>query len=90
MGIDLVDIGMNVEREFEIQNPSEELMRVREVGDVSQLVSLAIERAQCDAKVASSNEGLLQRLYPIISRVLFVEPELVVPEARLVEDLGCE
>ncbi len=90
MGIDLLDIGMNVEREFEIQIPSDELMRVRKVGDVSQLVSLAIERAPWDAKVASSNEGILQRLYPIISRVLFVEPELVEPEARRVEDRGSE
>lgn len=90
MGIDLLDIRMNVEREFGIQIPSEGLVQIRTVGDFSQLVRTVIEWAEPDSISVLTDEQVLLRLRPIICRCLYVELEQVVPEARLVEDLGCE
>lgn len=90
MGIDLLDIRMNVEREFGIQIPPEELVQIQTVDDFGTLVRTVIERAGPGSTSVPTDEEILLRLRPIICRCLYVEPEQVVPEARLVEDLGCE
>lgn len=90
MGIDLLDIRMNVEREFGIQIPSEGLVPIRTVGDLSRLVRAVIEQLGSSSTLAPTADETLQRLRPIICRSLCVEPAQVVPEARLVENLGCE
>lgn len=90
MGIDLLDIRMDVEREFGLQIPSEGIVQIRTVGDFGTLVRTIIERAGPGSTSIPTDEEILLRLRPIICRCLYVKPEQVMPEARLVEDLGCE
>jgi acyl carrier protein len=95
MGLEIVELTLEVERTFGIEIPERELEHLRTVGDWSACLR-AVLPGDLDgtaattpgAPVAISDAELWQRLRSIVAEASGVSPECVVPSARLIEDLG--
>ena len=92
MGLDGVEIVLEVEDAFSISVPDDEGGEVR---TVSNLVDLVIRRLRDsdDPPViddAALRPMILENIRGIIVDQMAIDPERVTPEANLVEDLGID
>lgn len=95
MGLEIVELTLEVERTFGIEIPDRELERLRTVGGWYACLramlpsdSEGTAATTRDPPTAISDAELWQRLRSIVAATSGVSPERVVPSARLIEDLG--
>ncbi len=87
MGLDTVELIMAVEEDFDLEIPDAAAEKMITVGDMhSFLVSELRRRGQADI----DERVVLDRLREIICTQFGVKAELVVPEARFVQDLRAD
>ena len=101
MGLDFVEIVMEVEETFGIRFRSEEFSSIQTVGDFVSLIRSRIVAATFGEMtrhlsgtiVATRNlhlrtdDLILEKLRPIFSDILNIKPNEIVLSARLIEDL---
>lgn len=90
MGLDSVEIVMELEHEFRIRVPDDEAGRVRTIDDLVALVIRALN-ANDDPPVldnAHLRAIVFEKVRDIVVRVIGADPHRVVPSARLHDDLG--
>jgi acyl carrier protein len=91
MGLDTVELVMEIEDEFNICIPDEDAERIRTVGDVYHFILAQKDRPVehgCEPPSIGTPEEVWRKLTDVVVRVLRVRPEDVRPEARWYEDLG--
>lgn len=88
MGLDTVELVMAVEHEFEIEIPNSEAVMMERVGDMHAFVVTALCKRAEPALIDA--DRIWARLKDIVDDHLGVPPEIVVPEARFVYDLGAD
>ncbi len=87
MGLDTVELVMAVEEEFGLEIPDAAAEKMFTVGDMhSFLVSELRRRGRSEI----DENRIFERLREIVCAQLGVKPEVVVPEARFVKDLGAD
>jgi len=84
MGLDTVELVMAVEKEFGIHIPHSDAGRILTVGELHTFVISELGRVGRPLESGDAYE----QLRALISYHLGVRPEVVVPEARFVKDLG--
>lgn len=92
MGLDSVEIVMELEREFRIRVPDDEAERVRTVDDLVGLVVRAL-KASDDPPVlenAHLRTIVFEKIRDIVAGVIGIDARRVVPSARLHDDLGMD
>jgi acyl carrier protein len=87
MGLDTVELVMKVENHFEIEIPNAEAAKLATVGALHGYVVAELRR---QGRFGGNTEEVYGQLRHIICRQLGVRPELVLPAARFVEDLGAD
>ena len=89
MGLDSVELLMEVEREWDLEIPDAAADRLATVGDLYWLVLDGLSaRARATGAPAPDPPQVWARLVAIIARELGVEPGRVRPEASFRGDLG--
>ena len=95
MGLEIVELTLEVERTFGIEIPDRELERLRTVGGWYAWLRAVLPNdlggtaaTAPGAPAVISDAELWQRLRSIVAEASGVSPERVVPSARLIEDLG--
>lgn len=87
MGLDTVELVFAVEKRFSIEIPNEVAATLVTVRQVHQFVLDELKR---QGSPLPSREEVYSILTDIICRQLGVRRELVLPDARFVEDLGAD
>lgn len=87
MGLDTVELVLNIEEEFGLEIPNDAAGRMFTVGDVHSFLVRELERR---GQTAVDESRIFERLREIVCTQLGVKPEAVVPGARFVEDLGAD
>jgi len=85
MGLDIVELVMAYEEAFKIQIPDEEAPRLSTMGSLHEF----IVKATRSKNPAPEPEFLWKRMVEIASKQLAVDPSLIKPNTRFIEDLGC-
>ena len=83
MGLDIVEMVMAVEAEFNVALPDDELRVARSVGEFHALVAKHLGITEPTAR-----EALWPRLLDVIERETAVKRRRLIPSARFVADLG--
>jgi len=86
MGLDTVELVLAVEKKFEIEIPDSDAGKISTVGDLHAFVMSELGRLGRPLESSDAYE----RLRELICHQLGVKPEVVVPEARIVKDLGAD
>ena len=86
MGLDSVELVMNVEDHFGIEIPDRAAEKLLTVGDLHTFV---VEELQRIGRPRDPREVFVE-LRELICDQLAIQPELVIPEARFVKDLGID
>ena len=92
MGLDSVEIVLELEREFKIRVPDDEAERVRTVDDLVALVIRALNASE-DPPVlddAHLRTIVFEKVRDIVAEIIGIDARRVVPSARLIEDLGVD
>jgi acyl carrier protein len=84
MGLDIVEMVLEVEKHFGVSLPDEEMAQAPTVGALHGLVLKHLRLSSTDPRV----DQVFSELRDIVCRELGVRPEDVVPQAHLVHDLG--
>ena len=88
MGMDQVELVMEIEDTFGVRVPEEEAQLMSTVGDVTEWL---VAELRADAPHGKwTRAQVQQQLYRIISSQLGVREEQLHPGARFVEDLGAD
>ena len=87
MGLDTVELVMEIEKEFELEIPDEAASNISTVGEMHSWLLTELQRLG-RPKVDSAQ--VYGRLRELICHQLGVKPEAVVPSARFVKDLGAD
>ena len=92
MGLDSVEIVMELERAFKIRVPDGEAEHVRTVNDLVDLVIRNLDPAEYPQRTGNEHLRLmvLEKTQRIIAGILSIDPCRVTPTARLIEDLGVD
>jgi hypothetical protein len=85
LGLDIVELVVAVEEEFDVQLPDERLNRIRTVGELHNLVAETL--SVTDEEV---HAGLWSRLLDVIEKDTGVDRNRLVAQARFVDDLGLD
>ena len=84
MGLDTVELILEVEDEFSIRIPDSEAINIRTVGELAQLVvNLVTEENAIDL----SYEDVFAKLKEILVNNYAVDQEIITPNAQFVRDL---
>jgi acyl carrier protein len=84
MGLDVIEIVMALEKEFELQIPDKDAMTLARVGEISDYI---VRRLQERGESPKANE-VFERVKNVIVKTLDVEPERVSRETHFIYDLG--
>ena len=84
MGLEIVELIMRLEEEFEIEIPDEDAEKLVALGQIADYLALRLQI------VPEKRDELWQRLQTIVIDELHISPALVRREARLVEDLDLD
>ena len=87
MGLDSVEIILAVEEEFGLEIPDAEAARMITVGDLQAFLVVELRRL---GRPGVDADAIFERLRGIICRQLGVQPDVVMPAARFVKDLGVD
>lgn len=86
MGIQLAEIIMAVEREFEIEVPDAEIASLRRVGDLHAFISATlVERGS-----GLSSEGVWLKLRDVVAEYLGLPSESISPDTDFIRDLKAD
>ncbi|MBL8711389.1 MAG: hypothetical protein JNM12_00705 [Alphaproteobacteria bacterium] len=86
MGLDSVELIMNVERAFDIELPDPEISKVVTVGDFYDLIIVKLELNNPNI----DRQEVWETLSKLIVKISGVAPHRIVREARIVKDLGID
>jgi hypothetical protein len=87
MGLDTVEILMDIEEEFDISIPDEVASNLLTVGDTHRLiVDMLVAKGTFRTNALESEAW--NRLVKIVTRVVSIEPGKVLPESRLMPDIS--
>lgn len=84
MGLDAVELVMQIEEAFDITLTDDGAKSVRTVGDLYQ----GVLRHLSQSSSIDPKEVAWQKLVEIVSHQLQIKPEDILPSTRFVEDLG--
>jgi acyl carrier protein len=87
MGLDSIEIVMEIQDEFEVRIPDEDAEQLRTVGDIIDYVERRlreIPRPPASAK----DRAAAERVVRIVAETLRVDPASITRDSRLAEDLG--
>lgn len=87
MGLDSVELIMDIEKEFDLTIPDEVAAKMNTVGDLHGYLCAEMKRL---GRTGWGSVFVLERMTEIICRNLGIKPERVVPTARFVDDLGVD
>ena len=87
MGLDTVELVMAVEEEFGLEIPNAAAAKMFTVGDMHAFLTAELKRR---GHTNEDDGRIFGRLREIVCTQLGVKPELVVPAASFVEDLGAD
>ena len=87
MGLDMIEIALDIEDRFDIRIPDGFWSEVHTVGDVFEGVLKLL--AETHPSQPIDRERVWQTLVKIHVEQLAVKPYEVTPESRYIEDLGC-
>lgn len=87
MGLNMLEIAMEVEQEFDIEIPDDAAAEIRTVGDLTDWVYIAM-----DPKNPSgwTQPRIEQTVHEIVAKQLGVKVADLRPTTRFVEDLGAD
>jgi acyl carrier protein len=83
MGLEIVELVMRIEEEFDTHIPDEDAEKFKTVGDIEDYVALRVQ-------TPTSETAIFERLRSIVVDRLNVSENRVRRDARLVEDLGMD
>jgi acyl carrier protein len=87
MGLDTVELVMSIEEDFDIRIPNEVAATLVTVGQLHEYIVAELDRRNA---VETDRAQVFGQLRDIICEQLGVDPALVRPEARIVEDFGAD
>ena len=87
MGLDTVELVMAIEEEFGVEIPDADAERLRSVGDVA---SYVFEELQRRGRRDMDANSVIERVRAVTVAQLGVDPDVVFPWTRFVEDLGAD
>jgi acyl carrier protein len=87
MGLDTVELVMAVEEEFDLEIPDATAEKIFTVGDLHTFVVAELQRR---GRTDIDSARVYEQLRELVCSQLGVKPELVVPGARFVKDLGAD
>ena len=99
MGLDTVELVMEIEHEFEIDLPDAEAEKIRTVGMLAEFVwervrdqipSAPFPPAPIHAPRAASYEAVLEKVRRIVSNQFGARLDDIQPHTRFVEDLNAD
>ena len=88
MGLDIVEMVIEVETSFGITISDQDASQLRTVGDLYQYVAASVVPADESAK--SCEGALWERYLDVLEREIRVARSELRPEARFVQDLGMD
>jgi acyl carrier protein len=83
VGLDAVELVMQIEEEFDIAIADHDAETMRTVGDLYNGILRQLDRTGSSA----NKEEVWQKLVKIVSRLLRIRPEDVRPSTRFIDDL---
>jgi acyl carrier protein len=86
MGLDSVELILDVERAFGIETSDPELRKIETVGEFYELIVSKLEVNNREVDRQQVWEGLKS----CIIKISGVPPDKIIPEARIVKDLGID
>lgn len=96
MGLDSIEIVMELEERFRIKIPDEDAEQVKTVGELAELVlrRVAIESRAGELGMpgdpANAREFAIREVSTICAGVIGMDVNRIKPDSSLVEDLGCD
>jgi acyl carrier protein len=87
MGFDTVELVMAIEEEFGVKIPDADAERMSSVGDVA---SYVFEQLQRLGRTDIDADSVIERVRAVTVAQLGVDPDVVFPWTRFVEDLGAD
>jgi len=85
MGLDIVELFMDVEREFDIEIPNRDAEQLGVLGDLANYVSgVLVLRGE-----PNDPDAVWRRLVEVVER-FGIEPRLITRSAHVVDDLGLD
>lgn len=90
MGLEIVELILDVERAYEITIPDDSMSSIETLGDFHDLIASLVEAQQPDRFAAASfHDELWPNIAHFATRNGYnSEPETVTRESRFIEDLG--
>jgi hypothetical protein len=90
MGLDLYEVFLDVEQEFEIQIRDDQMQSVENVGDMYNVTVICIREQHPERFAAkqSYDELVWEHFKDLLGRQLGLKPEQVVKSARFFHELG--
>ena len=90
MGLDIYEVVLEVQEEFGVEIPDEEMQQIESVGDLYNVTinSLHAQRPDRLGYDPGSDEDVWERLKALLVHQLGVRPDEVVKSARFFHELG--
>jgi acyl carrier protein len=90
MGLDTVELVMEIEEAFDISIPDDRASKMLTVGDVYEFILEKTTDATLQSSASLTAADVWNSLQLIVAEQLGVDRSIVVPHARFVQDLGAD
>lgn len=92
MGLDSVEMVLELEEAFEIRVPDEEAEHVRTINDLVEMVIRNLDPEEFPSRTGDEHLRLIvfEKTQRIVAGVLSIDPCRVTTTAHLIEDLGVD
>jgi hypothetical protein len=90
MGLDILEMVMALEKEFQVRLPDEELRSIRTVGEVYESILRHLPPEQLPSSGTAYEGALWERYLDVIERDTGVDRRRLRPAATFVWDLGLD
>jgi hypothetical protein len=88
MGLDIVAMVLEVEKQFDVKLPDRQLEKMRTFGN---LVDMVVQQKQAQQRKQAMNRAdIAAELKLLVGYELGCSPDMILEETRFVEDLGAD